>query len=155
MDTNRPAPSPRPSTAWITLRAIGRSYSAPAFGRSAGDKLTTTLPGGKRNPDDFTADRTRSRDSLTAASGNPTIRNCPRPPLRVVSMRTGRGSTPTRAHEVTNLFIYPTYVATVTRRVAVGGERAKHALLRRYSTSLTGFPSILADHVVVSFAPPG
>lgn len=100
-----------------TLRAIGRSNVAPFFGRSAGERLTTTFPLGNWNPCCLIAARTRSRDSRTAASGSPTIVKEPRRPwVTVASILTSRGSTPTRVHDVTDEYMPPTYVGGMTQR---------------------------------------
>ena len=67
---------------------IGRSYTVPAFFRSAGAKFTVTRLTGKSRPQFFTEARTRSRASFTAASGRPTRSNCGSPPERKISAET-------------------------------------------------------------------
>ena len=61
---------------------MGRSYTVPALRRLAGARLTVMRETGKENPQFFTAERTRSRASLTAASGSPTMSKLGRPPDR-------------------------------------------------------------------------
>ena len=61
---------------------MGRSYKVPAFFCPAGARLTVIRLTGKRAPQFFTAARTRSRASRTAASGSPTISKAGRPPER-------------------------------------------------------------------------
>ncbi len=68
---------------------MGRSYTVPAFRRPAGARLTVIRDTGKSNPLDFTAERTRSRASFTAASGRPTTSKAGRPPDRAHSAVTG------------------------------------------------------------------
>jgi hypothetical protein len=53
--------------------AIGKSKLGPSFFTSAGARLIVVRPIGNLKPELFRAVLTRSRDSLTAASGNPTI----------------------------------------------------------------------------------
>ena len=78
---NSPAMNLLLESNWICLvakrkpNAIGRSYMELALGRSAGARLTVILPHwcGGRKPLFLIALETRSRDSLMAASGRPTI----------------------------------------------------------------------------------
>ena len=58
--------------ATMTPTAIGRSYIGPSFRTSAGARLIKVRPAGMGYPELPIADRTRSRDSFTAASGRPT-----------------------------------------------------------------------------------
>lgn len=53
--------------------AMGRSKAPPSLRRSAGARLITVVPCSSGQPELCNADRTRSRLSLTAASGSPTI----------------------------------------------------------------------------------
>ena len=53
--------------------AMGRSYTEPSFLRSAGARFTVMRVEGISKPLFFIAERTRSRDSFTAASGSPTV----------------------------------------------------------------------------------
>jgi hypothetical protein len=53
--------------------AMGRSKPEPSFLRSAGARLMVMRVGGRSKPEFLMADRTRSRDSRTAASGRPTV----------------------------------------------------------------------------------
>ena len=64
--------STKPASAKIPI-AIGKSKLVPSFFISAGAKFTITFITGKVKPEFLTAERTLSRASLTAASGNPTI----------------------------------------------------------------------------------
>ena len=68
---------------------MGRSYTVPPFRRSAGARFTVIRDTGKSKPLDFTAERTRSRASFTAASGRPTTSKAGRPPDRAHSAVTG------------------------------------------------------------------
>ena len=61
---------------------MGRSYSVPSFRTRAGARFTVMRLTGNFAPQFFTAARTRSRDSLTAASGRPTMSKAGRPPER-------------------------------------------------------------------------
>ncbi|OGV43631.1 MAG: hypothetical protein A2X48_16635 [Lentisphaerae bacterium GWF2_49_21] len=56
----------------IMLNAMGRSNAAPSFRMSAGASPTTVFPNGCVYPQLSSADLTRSRLSLIAASGSPT-----------------------------------------------------------------------------------
>ncbi len=76
--------------------AIARSNPGPALGRSAGARLAVMRCSGKVNPELVNAARTRSRDSLTAASGSPTIANPGSPLLTSISTWTGSAWTPIR-----------------------------------------------------------
>ena len=67
---------------------MGRSYTVPAFFRWAGARFTVMRDTGKVKPQFFTAARTRSRASFTAASGRPTMSKAGRPPDRSHSTRT-------------------------------------------------------------------
>ena len=53
--------------------AMGRSKPEPSFLRSAGARLMVMRVGGRSKPEFLMAERTRSRDSRTAASGRPTV----------------------------------------------------------------------------------
>ena len=53
--------------------AIGRSYDGPVFLMSAGASETVIRRNGNSEPEFLIAARTRSRDSCTDESGNPTI----------------------------------------------------------------------------------
>ena len=59
--------------------AIGKSSWVPSFLRSAGDKLTVILPGGKEYPELLIATLTLSFDSFIDESGKPTIKNAGNP----------------------------------------------------------------------------
>ena len=95
------AATPPPPSSWPDARrsasAIGRSYWGPAFLRSAGARFTTTRRGGIANPWLASAERTRSRDSCTAASGSPTTANAGRPARRSTSTLTVEVSRPRTA----------------------------------------------------------
>ena len=58
---------------------MGRSRPAPPLRTPDGARLTTVLRRGHGSPLERMAARTRSRDSRTAASGNPTMVNPGRP----------------------------------------------------------------------------
>ena len=53
--------------------AMGRSKPEPSFLMSAGARLMVMRVGGRSKPEFLMAERTRSRDSRTAASGRPTV----------------------------------------------------------------------------------
>ena len=72
-----------------TPRKMGKSYSAPSFFTSAGERLTIILPTGKAKPQLRIAERTRSRDSLTAVPGSPTISKAGMDWEKSTSARTG------------------------------------------------------------------
>ena len=55
--------------------AMGRSKPEPSFLMSAGARLMVMRVGGMSKPELRMAERTRSRDSRTAASGRPTVEN--------------------------------------------------------------------------------
>ena len=61
---------------------MGRSYSVPSLRTRAGARFTVMRLTGNLAPQFFTAARTRSRDSLTAASGRPTMSKAGSPPER-------------------------------------------------------------------------
>ena len=60
----------------------------PSFFSAAGARFTVTRLTGNLSPAAFTAERTRSRASFTAASGRPTTSKAGRPPLRAHSTAT-------------------------------------------------------------------
>jgi hypothetical protein len=69
---------------------------------------------GKSKPEFRIAERTRSRDSRTAASPRPTIVNEGRPERMSTSTKTGRGWTPSMANVATR--------ASMTQRYAASGD---------------------------------
>ena len=84
------------SEALSSAAAIARSIPGPALRRLAGARLTTIRCSGNSKPQLTSAARTRSRASLTAASGRPTIVNPGRPRWTSTSTRTGRAEMPSR-----------------------------------------------------------
>jgi len=80
---------------------MGRSRPAPPFRTPEGAKLTTVLRSGHGSPLDKIAARTRSRDSRTAASGNPTMVNPGRPLETWTSTETALAVAPVRTAELT------------------------------------------------------
>ncbi len=72
----------------------GRSYIGPSLRLSAGARFMVMRLTGKSNPQFFSAARTLSRDSFTAASGRPTTSKAGRPPERSVSTSTGNAFMP-------------------------------------------------------------
>jgi hypothetical protein len=66
--------------------AIGKSKPLPSFRISAGARLTVILLSGKGYSEFLIAAETLSRDSLTAESGRPTIKNMGTAFSRCVSM---------------------------------------------------------------------
>ena len=74
--------------------AIGRSRPGPALRRLAGARLATIRRSGNSKPQFVIAARTRSRASLTAASGRPTTEKAGRPRWTSTSTRTGRAEIP-------------------------------------------------------------
>src|SRR5688572_12401214 len=73
---------------------VGRSNDAPALRRSAGARLTVTRLCGKSKPEFRMALLTRSRLSLTDASGSPTIVKAGRPNETSTSTWTVHASIP-------------------------------------------------------------
>ncbi len=71
----------------------------PAFFRLAGDRFTVMRLTGNVIPQFFTAARTRSRASRTAASGSPTMSKAGSPPDRKHSTLTSYPATPFRPRE--------------------------------------------------------
>ena len=78
---------------------MGRSYTVPTFFRSAGARLMVMRETGKSKPLERMAERTRSRDSFTAASGRPTTSKAGNPPERAHSAVTGYPWMPLRPRE--------------------------------------------------------
>ena len=78
---------------------MGRSYTVPTFFRSAGARLMVMRETGKSKPLERMAERTRSRDSFTAASGRPTTSKAGSPPDRAHSAVTGYPWMPLRPRE--------------------------------------------------------
>jgi hypothetical protein len=70
----------------IIPSAIGKSKPLPSFLMSAGARLTVILLSGNGNSEFLIAAETLSRDSLTAESGRPTIKNMGTAFSRCVSM---------------------------------------------------------------------
>lgn len=66
----------------------------PSFFLSAGAKFMVMRLTGKSKPQFFRAERTRSRDSFTAASGRPTSSKAGSPWERSASTSTGNASMP-------------------------------------------------------------
>ncbi len=77
--------------------AIGRSKCDPSFGRSAGDRLIVIRLDGSAIDSVDSAERTRSRASLTALSGRPTMAKDGRPGVTAHCTSTIRASTPSNA----------------------------------------------------------
>ena len=82
-----------------TEAAIARSKPEPDLCSPAGDRLTVTRESRTSRPQLSRAERTRSLDSRTEASGSPTMTNCTSPRPTWVSTRTRRPSRPTRLTE--------------------------------------------------------
>ena len=80
---------------------MGRSYTVPSFRTRAGARLTVMRLTGNLAPQFFTAARTRSRDSFTAASGRPTTSNPGSPPDRKHSTDTSYPVMPVRPSDRT------------------------------------------------------
>ena len=80
---------------------MGRSYTVPAFFWPAGARFTVMRLTGNLAPQFFTAARTRSRASRTAASGRPTMSKAGSPPERKHSALTSYPATPLRPRERT------------------------------------------------------
>ena len=70
------------SAAAMIPSRMGRSYTVPSFRSRAGARFTVMRLTGNFAPQFFTAARTRSRDSFTAASGRPTTSKPGSPPDR-------------------------------------------------------------------------
>ncbi len=93
------------------------------------------------------AERTLSLDSRIAASGSPTILKEPLPLETTVSIRTGTGSTPTSAHEVTDEYMKRTYRVAVTRIASRGqpacsvGKNRYPPLAVRYEAAAISLPA--------------
>ena len=84
------------SAATSNPMAMGRSRPAPDFRIPDGARLTVTRRDGHERWLDSSAALTRSRDSRTAASGNPTMVKPGSPADTWTSTETGRPSTPYR-----------------------------------------------------------
>src|SRR5436190_13414573 len=85
------------SIAARSANAIGRSKWLPSFSTSAGARLTVMWRDGNDSPRAAKAERTRSRDSATVLSGNPTTANAGRPGVIVTWASTSTTSTPLNA----------------------------------------------------------
>src|SRR5213594_876475 len=81
--------------------AIGKSKLGPSFLTSAGARLMVMRPRGILKPELERAVPTRSRDSLTAASGRPTITMTESPQPAMTSTSIGYASIPLTADEKT------------------------------------------------------
>src|SRR5690349_17183001 len=81
--------------------AMGRSKLGPSFFTSAGARLIVVRPNVNVNPELISAVITRSRDSFTAASGNPTIIMIVSPYPAFTSTSIGYASIPFTAAEQT------------------------------------------------------
>ena len=77
-------------------RAMGRSKPGPSLRRSAGARFTITRVRGTLRPLWRRAERTRSRDSCTAASARPTMCSPGSPGARSTSTVTSWASSPCR-----------------------------------------------------------
>ena len=84
---------------------MGRSKWEPSLGRSAGARFTVTRFCGMDRPEACRAEATRSRASLTALSGRPTIWNVPLPGATITCTSTGTARTPWNATVATRLTI--------------------------------------------------
>ena len=85
------------SIAARSASAIGRSKCEPSLGRSAGDRLTVIFFAGSARFSVESAARTRSRASLTALSGRPTMEKPGIPAVSAHCTSTSRASTPSNA----------------------------------------------------------
>src|SRR5262245_57423903 len=81
--------------------AMGRSKLGPSFFTSAGARLMVVRPIGNLKPELDKAVLTRSRDSFTAASGNPTMTTTVSPHPALTSTSIGYASMPLTAAEQT------------------------------------------------------
>src|SRR5580658_9680441 len=81
--------------------AMGRSKLGPSFLTSAGARLMVVRPMGNLNPELVSAVETLSRDSFTAASGNPTMTTMVSPQPELTSTSTGKASMPLTAADKT------------------------------------------------------
>src|SRR5438552_1405062 len=81
--------------------AMGKSKLGPAFFTSAGARLIVVRPMGNLNAELAMAVLTRSRDSFTAVSGNPTITTMVSPQPALTSTSTGYASLPLTSAEQT------------------------------------------------------
>src|SRR5271163_1017036 len=81
--------------------AMGRSKLGPSLRTSAGARLMVLRPMGNLKPELVSAVLTRSRDSLTAASGNPTMTTIVSPQPELTSTSTGKASMPLTAADKT------------------------------------------------------
>src|SRR6188472_1393438 len=80
---------------------MGRSKLGPSLRKAAGARLIVVFPNGMRKPELASAVLTRSRDSLTAASGKPTITINESLKPESTSTSTGQASIPFTAAEQT------------------------------------------------------
>src|SRR5262245_55141363 len=81
--------------------AMGKSKLGPSLRTSAGARLMVVRPIGNLKPELVIAVLTRSCDSRTAASGNPTITTLVSPQPELTSTSTGYASIPLTAAEHT------------------------------------------------------
>jgi len=77
--------------------AIGRSKWLPSFGISAGDRFTVIRLDGNATLIADRDERTRSRASLTALSGKPTMPKAGKPGVTAHCTSTRRASMPSKA----------------------------------------------------------
>src|SRR3954467_466735 len=91
---------------------MGRSKLGPSLRRSAGARLIVVLPRGILKPELVRAVLTRSRDSLTAVSGRPTMTMTLSPQPAFTSTSTGNASIPLTAAEHTLANINCLYAIT-------------------------------------------
>src|SRR5580658_3853322 len=85
--------------------AMGRSKLGPSLRTSAGARLMVVRPMGNLNPEFVSAVETRSRDSFTATSGNPTMTTTVSPQPEFTSTSTGKASMPLTAEDKTRASI--------------------------------------------------
>ena len=85
------------SRAASSASAMGRSKCEPSLGMSAGERLTVIRFDGSAMESALSAAFTRSRASLTALSGRPTMAKAGMPGETAHCTSTGRASTPSKA----------------------------------------------------------
>ncbi len=107
-------------------RAMGRSKRPESLGRSAGARLTVMrLLCGNSSPAFCSAERTRSRASLTSTSANPTRVKLGRPLARCTSTVTGKASKPSKTRLCTKERpIFMRSCSSRHQKSALGGRSA-------------------------------
>jgi len=117
--------------------AIGRSRSAPSFGRSAGARFTAILPL-RGYPIALSAALTLSLDSLTDISGSPTIDIEKRPPVISTSISTRSALIPCR---VTPPILLTPVITSIFPYLGISGSEVCSSFIVNSSSGIS-FPPL-------------